>query len=118
MAGNYALSSTLQPNILEYEWTKPPGSADDRGDCGECTDCTVNKGIKDMELTSVSGAGFSSFELSQLYANPRCGRSCFDLDGSYWTGMTYKCTLVSSACLPACLCPRCSSDSIAIAMGL
>ncbi|WIA34918.1 hypothetical protein OEZ86_013204 [Tetradesmus obliquus] len=91
LVGKYPAGSNIAADKVEHEWTLPPGPIDGDGNCDACTNCTVGFGMKDMAVKARAGAGYSSFELSQIYAAPRCGKSCFDLDGSYWTGMAYSC---------------------------
>jgi hypothetical protein len=94
LVGKYPAGSTIAADKDEHEWTLPPGPIDGDGNCDACTNCTVGFGIQDLRVTSRPGTGYSSFELSQIYEAPTCGKSCFDLDGSYWTGMTYTCVQV------------------------
>jgi hypothetical protein len=107
MVAKYPPGAALKPDVLAHNWTAAPGTVDGAGNCDACSDCTLGKGIKDMKLKARPGTGYSSFELSQLFGSPRCGKSCFDLDGSYWTGMAYSCVKVGacisgsySACVP------------------
>jgi hypothetical protein len=94
MVAKYPAGSSIGPDMLAHNWTQAPGTVDGAGNCDACSDCNLGKGIKDMRLKARPGTGYSSFELSQLFGSPRCGKSCFDLDGSYWTGMAYSCVKV------------------------
>jgi hypothetical protein len=94
MVGKYPAGSQIADDKIEHGWTLPPGPVDGDNNCDVCSDCNVGKGIKDMRLDARPGTGYAAFEISQLYGSPRCGKSCFDLDGSYWTGMTYSCMQV------------------------
>ncbi|WIA34917.1 hypothetical protein OEZ86_013203 [Tetradesmus obliquus] len=91
MVGKYPAGSQIADDKIEHGWTLPPGPVDGDNNCDVCSDCNMGKGIKEMRLDARPGTGYAAFEISQLYGSPRCGKSCFDLDGSYWTGMTYAC---------------------------
>jgi hypothetical protein len=95
IVGKYPAGSQIANDKKEHAWTLPPGPIDGAGNCDACTNCTLGFGIQDMTLQARAGTGYASFELSQMYAAPLCGKSCFDLDGSYWSGMTYSCVQVS-----------------------
>jgi hypothetical protein len=95
LVGKYPAGSPKAQDTADYTWTRAPNAKDGDGHCDACTNCEVGKGITDMQLQADPGTGYSSFELSQMFANPQCGASCFDLDSSYWTGMTYSCVQVS-----------------------
>jgi hypothetical protein len=95
LVGRYPAGSAKAQDTAEHTWTRAPSSKDVDGNCDTCTNCEVGKGIKDMQLLADPGTGYASFELSQVYSSPQCGNSCFDLDSSYWTGMTYSCVQVS-----------------------
>jgi hypothetical protein len=96
MVAKYPAGSSIGPDMLAHNWTQAPGTVVGAGNCDACSDCNLGKGIKDMRLKALPGTGYSTFELSQLFGSPRCGKSCFDLDASYWTGMAYSCVKVGS----------------------
>jgi hypothetical protein len=106
MVAKYPAGSSIGPDLLAHNWTAAPGTVDGAGNCDACSDCNLGKGIKDMRLKARPGTGYSSFELSQLFGSPRCGKSCFDLDGSYWTGMAYSCVKVGMIRIAVWQCKR------------
>eukprot|EP00775_Hariotina_reticulata_P006577 gene6577-6805_t len=89
ITGNYPAASGLGPVVTNHTWEAPPVNVGD--ECGACTNCEEGKGIKTLSVSAQTGVGFRSFDLSQVSDSPRCGASCFDLDASYWLGMTYSC---------------------------
>jgi hypothetical protein len=95
LLGRYPAGASKEKDIADYTWARAPTDIDGDGHCDTCTNCEVGKGIKDMQLRADPGTGYTAFELSQVYSSPKCGASCFDLDSSYWTGMTYSCVQVS-----------------------
>eukprot|EP00775_Hariotina_reticulata_P009106 gene9106-9275_t len=86
LKGNYPAGAS---EVNEHVWEAPPAVPGDL--CGTCTNCEQNKGIKKLSVTAQAGTGFRTFDLSQVTESPLCGQSCFDLDASYWKGMTYSC---------------------------
>jgi hypothetical protein len=101
LVGNYGpdtLGKIHPPVAATHEW-QPNGPQPDAQDnatyfCGTCGDCTEGQGIQNLQINAAAGLGFRSFKLSQLYEDLRCGATCFNLDGSYWTGMNYSCMTV------------------------
>eukprot|EP00775_Hariotina_reticulata_P012044 gene12044-12187_t len=89
ITGTYDPSTGLGPVVNNYTWNPEPANVGD--ECGACTNCTEGFGIKPLSVSAQDGVGFRSFDLSQAIDAPYCGQSCFDVDGSYWTGMTYSC---------------------------
>lgn len=93
ITGTYDPSTGLGPVVNNYTWNPPVANVGD--ECGACTNCVEGDGIKPLSVSAQDGVGFRSFDLSQATTNTYCGESCFDVDGSYWTGMTYSCVEVS-----------------------
>jgi hypothetical protein len=95
LRGVYGGSSDLSPVTVNYAWTWNGRNA--MGEFGPCSSCKQNQGIKMMNVSSITGAGFRSFQLSQMFVNTQCaGGSGVNYDGLYWHGMKYACVRVSS----------------------
>lgn len=97
LVGNYAEGGGMQPDVNSYTWV-PNGkqiAPDGTQYCAACTSCKAGDGVTNMTLVSKPGTGYSSVEVSQLYADASCGATCANLDGLFWTGMKYKCSMVS-----------------------
>jgi hypothetical protein len=94
LRGVYGASSDLSPVTANYAWTWNGRNA--LGEFGLCSSCKHGQGIKMMNVSSITGAGFRSFQLSQMFVNTQCaGGSGVNYDGLYWHGMKYACVRVS-----------------------
>lgn len=94
LRGVYGASSDLSPVTVNYAWTWNGRNA--LGEFGPCSSCQPGQGIKLMNVSAIPGAGFRSFQLSQMFVNTQCaGGSGVNYDGLYWHGMKYACLRVS-----------------------
>lgn len=96
LGGVYGSDPNASPNVVNtYAWV-PNGDQGGSLRCAACSNCERGKGIVDLNITAEAGAGFRAVQLSANYEDVRCGGSCRDSDGIYWSGFKYTCAKVSA----------------------
>jgi hypothetical protein len=97
LGGVYGSDPTKEPDVVAaHNWTVN-GDQGEPLRCGACSDCREGFGVVPMTLEAAPGAGFRAVQLSALFEDARCGGTCRDSDGMYWSGMEYSCVRVSRA---------------------
>jgi hypothetical protein len=97
LVGVYGTDMRAGRNVTaEHAWL-PNGDQGGSTRCGACSDCRVGFGVVNLTLVADAGMGFNAVQLSAKYQDARCGASCRDVDGMYWSGMEYACITVRRA---------------------
>jgi hypothetical protein len=97
LGGVYGSDASKEPDVITaHNWTVN-GDQGEPLRCGACSDCREGFGVVPMTVEAAAGAGFRAVQLSALFEDARCGGSCRDIDGMYWSGMEYSCIRVSKA---------------------
>lgn len=101
LRGVYGPDSDLSPVTVNYAWTWNGRNA--LGEFGPCSSCKQGQGIKMLNVSAIGGAGFRTFQLSQMFVNTQCAQGTgVNYDGLYWHGMKYSCIRVSVCVLVRC----------------
>eukprot|EP00883_Tetradesmus_obliquus_P015312 jgi/Sobl393_1/8434/SZX78173.1 len=91
LGGVYGSDPSKAPDVVTaHNWTVN-GDQGEPLRCGACSDCREGFGVVPMTVEAAPGAGFRALQLSALFEDARCGGSCRDSDGMYWSGMEYTC---------------------------
>jgi hypothetical protein len=100
LGGVYGSDATKAPDVVAaHNWTVN-GDQGEPLRCGACSDCREGFGVVPMTVEAAAGAGFRAVQLSALFEDARCGGSCRDSDGMYWSGMEYSCIRVRKDSVP------------------
>ncbi|KAF6260900.1 hypothetical protein COO60DRAFT_841025 [Scenedesmus sp. NREL 46B-D3] len=91
LGGVYGSDPNKAPDVVAaYNWTVN-GDQGEPLRCGACSDCRQGFGVVPMTVEAAPGAGFRAVQMSALFEDARCGGTCRDIDGMYWSGMEYSC---------------------------